>query len=80
MKMPTDAQKKAARKYQEARERVTLWIDPMEKEQWQKMANDSGRSLTQFIKDCVDAVGDDLLPMPTPPKVFIHREDVETLE
>lgn len=72
--MRTEAQKKAVAKYQENRERVSIWVTPEEKDRWNRMAVESGRSLTQFIKDCVEAAGADLLPMPVAEKGILEQK------
>lgn len=72
--------KKHILNHMEKLDRVYLTVPKGKKEEWQAAAKEKGRSLNQFIIDCVEAVGDDLLPMPTPPKGFIHREDEETLK
>lgn len=78
--MRTEAQKKAVAKYQENLERVSIWVTPEEKDRWNRMAVESGRSLTQFIKDCVEAVGADLLPMPVSPEGILIKEELPQLE
>lgn len=69
-KMVTEAQKKAAKKYQDERERVTVWVMPWQKAEWIQMAQAGGRSLTEFVIACVEAVGADLLPAPIKAKVY----------
>lgn len=72
--------KKHILNHMEKLDRIYLTVPKGKKEEWQKAAKESGRSLNQYISDCVEAVGDDLLPMPTPPRAFILREEEETLE
>lgn len=72
--------KKHILKHMEKLDRIYLTVPEGTKEEWQKVAQEKGRSLNRFIIDCVEAVGDDLLPKSAPPKVINHTEELETLK
>lgn len=67
--------KKHILKHMEKLDRIYLTVPEGTKEEWQKVAQEKGRSLNRFIIDCVEAVGDDLLPVPAPPRVFKLTEE-----
>lgn len=67
--------KKHIMNHWEKLDRIYLTVPKGTKEEWQKAAQEKGRSLNQFISDCVEAVGDDLLPKPAPPRVFKLTEE-----
>lgn len=71
----TEAQKKASMKYlTDKTDDIRIRMPKGTKEAWQQMAQASGRSLTQFIRDCVEAVGADLLPMPVLEKGILEQK------
>lgn len=62
--------KKHIMSHWEKLDRIYLTVPKGTKEEWQKVAQEKGRSLNQFISDCVEAVGADLLPAPIKAKVY----------
>lgn len=71
----TEAQKKASMKYlTDKTDDIRIRMPKGTKEAWQQMAQASGRSLTQFIKDCVEAAGADLLPVPAVEKGILEQK------
>lgn len=67
----TEAQKKASIKYiTEKTDDIRIRCKAGTKERWQQMAQAGGRSLTEFVCACVEAVGADLLPAPIKAKVY----------
>lgn len=77
----TEAQKKASMKYlTDKTDDIRIRMPKGTKEAWQQMAQASGRSLTQFIKDCVEAVGPELLPMPVAKDGILIKEELPQLE
>jgi len=72
--------KKHILKHMEKLDRIYLTVPEGTKEEWQKVAQEKGRSLNRFIIDCVEAVGDDLLPLPTPTKFYKLTEENVTLK
>lgn len=52
----SEAQKRASRKYNENNyKRINMYLAPEDKERWQKEADSQGVSLSEFIKQCVNA-------------------------
>ena len=50
----TEAQAKAIRKYQAGKVKITLTIEPEQRERWQKHAEKQGKSLTALITDLIE--------------------------
>lgn len=72
----TEAQKKATKKYLDGKtDLIQLRLKKGTKEQWQAMADEKGRSLTDFIKCCVEAVADDLIPLGPPRRMKEEKAD-----
>ncbi len=49
----TEARKEANKRYMDTLKRVTLWLTPEEKELIEQTAKDEGKSVNQYIKDCI---------------------------
>lgn len=49
----TEAQKKSAEKYLSQFEKITFRVKPDEKKEIERLATENGKSVNQFIKDCI---------------------------
>ena len=52
--MTSDAQKTAVKKYWERFEELRIRVNPHQKNLYKKMAKNEGKSLTQFVIDCIE--------------------------
>lgn len=50
----TEAQKKASLKYQAEKAQIKITVTPDQRDRYQKLASDRGKSLTQLIVDLLE--------------------------